>query len=177
MNFTGKYSELSEIKRQLAHELLEKTFAPILTYVDKENLNSPLFHVQLEIIHVQAQRILNHRVLFISYTADRIFFGKKLYLQHIGFVTDSKLPETGVYETVILKAEELYHVANTIESSTISPCQVLHLDTNVKEVMSLDAFKPYLPQKLSQVDLKKIKQRNHKIKQVKDNDGLIDFMG
>jgi hypothetical protein len=173
MIFNGQYSEFSQIRKSVAQQRLKEYFSCILTEIKKVNSDTS-YSLQLEVISVQAQRILNHRILFIGYAADKTIFGKKLYLQHICFMTHSKMPEEGVYETVNLYDHELWEVAFSLEASNVSPCQVLHIDYPIRKLMAAKEFVNHLPPKIKELNLEQIQKRTESIKKAHQKDGLID---
>jgi len=172
MIFNGQYSEFSQIRKGVAQQRLKEHFAPILTKIDQNN-GDAIYHLQLEVITAKAQKILNHRILFVGYAADKLILGKKLYLQHICFMTDSKIPDEEVYETVNLYDHELWELASTLEASRVSPCQVLHIDHPIRKLMDAKEFADFLPKKIKDLNLEQIKQRTKNIKKSAGK-GLID---
>ena len=173
MIFNGQYSEFSEIRKSVALQRLKEHFSIILTDITKENKNT-IYKLQLEIISVSAQKILNHRILIISYAADKLIFGKKLYLQHICFKTHSRMPEEGVYETVNLYDHELWEMACALESSPVSPCQVLHVDHPIRQLMAAKEFSNLLPKKIKDLNFAQIQERTKAKKKAHQRDGLLD---
>ncbi len=173
MIFNGQYSEFSEIRKSVALQRLKEHFSVILTDIKKEN-NNTIYNLQLEIISVSAQKILNHRILIISYAADKLILGKKLYLQHICFMTHSRMPEEGVYETVNLYDHELWEMACALESSPVSPCQVLHVDHPIRRLMAAPEFSNHLPKKIKELNFAQIEQRAKANKKAKQRSGLLD---
>lgn len=74
--------------------------------------------------------------------------GRQLTLHRVDFYVGGAIPEVGVYHEIDLKDFELWGVARHLEKDGSGPCHVLSLAPAVAQVISLDQFEPYLPERL-----------------------------
>jgi hypothetical protein len=69
-------------------------------------------------------------------------------LHRVDFYVSGPIPETGVYHEIDLKDFELWGVARHLEKDGTGPCHVLSLAPAVAQVISMEQFEPFLPERL-----------------------------
>jgi len=152
MKFSSDFNRFTEVEKEKARALLRSTFAPILTKVISSEVDSR-YRVQLEMISSQAHVVLNYRLFFYTLASDRKFFGRQLTMHRVDFYTGGSLPEVGVYHELDLRDFELWGVARHLEKEGEGPCHLLSMAPAVAQVISMDHFTPYLPERLKQLKL------------------------
>lgn len=145
--FEKDFKTFSPLERDKAHSLLKTTFSQILTDVFAGEAGMA-YRLQLELIASQAHQVLNHRLFFMTLASDRRIMGRQLTLHRIDFYIGGSVPEVGVYHEIDLKDYELWGAARHLEKDGSGPCHVLSLAPAVAQVISMDEFEPYLPEKL-----------------------------
>lgn len=179
MDFSSDFNSLSAFHKKQARDLIRKTFLPIMTEHHSLSNGSENYELQLEIISMQAQKILNHRVLFLGYASDKLILNRKLFIHHFTFLREKRLPELGTYERIHLLDYEIWRIGNKLNNQPPQvPCQILHMDAALKKVIDLPEFAPYIPKKLQGLDFDLIEQNEkRKLPQNPDKKGIIDKIG
>lgn len=159
MNFKADFNDLSGSERQSARRLLRNTFGDILTEL-LDCGEEVQFTIQMEAISSEASKILNQRIRFNHFVADKLVSGKKLVVVEVEFVRHSRTPELGVFHEMTLFDDELWKVGQALEKTRQGSCQILRMDEAVKQVMKIPDFRPYLPKKLQDLDFNLIGKRS-----------------
>ena len=145
--FEKDFNTFSPLERDKARSQMRTTFSHILTEIFSSEAGAS-YRLQLELISFQAHQVLNHRLFFMTLASDRRIMGRQLTLHRVDFYIGGQVPEAGVYHEIDLKDYELWGVARNLEKEGDGPCHVLSLAPAVAQVISMDQFEPFLPERL-----------------------------
>lgn len=128
----------------------KELFRPILTHWTCFEAGGEAV-LQLELIDRIFQPILHHKIRFDTYGSDRLIAQQRLILHRVQFQTQKATGEIGDFRELSLSAEQLFTIVERL-NATVQSCQVLLIDANILQILQLDCFQSFLPDKLKKID-------------------------
>ena len=157
MNAIRSFSTLKPNEKSDFLAKAKELFSPILTQWNCSEAGGEA-SLQLELIDRVSQPILQHKIRFDSYGSDRLIAQQRLILHKVQFQTQRALGEIGDFQELSVNIEQLFTIMERIKATTQS-CQVLLIDSNVLQVVQLEQFKDFLPDKLKKINFGLIAMR------------------
>ena len=150
MNFPRNYKSLETQEKVNFLARAKELFRPILTQWNCSEAGGEAV-LQLELIDRIFQPILHHKIRFDTYGSDRLIAQQRLILHRVQFQTEKVLGNLGDFRELPLTVEQLFAIVERLKVTTQS-CQVLLIDANILQILQLDCFQTFLPDKLKKID-------------------------
>lgn len=158
MRLDSAYDLLDDEERVSAAQWMRQTFSPILTRWEPFEGKGRAV-VQLQLIDRKAHALLHHRLDFCTFSSDRLILDHHLVVHRVNFIRKGvrHKENSGDYVETVLEFSDLWEIGRRLRVPK-NDMQVLLLEEGVRRVLDVDALRPYLPERLRQVDLVAISQ-------------------